>query len=73
MTSRREAAHWLSAEKQRGDDDIVCFASRVTWNGLLPSGLIDELHLTISPTALDTGIPLFTGPALRSGSSTHKH
>ena len=33
------------------------------WNGLLAQGLIDELHLTLSPGALTAGLPLFLRPA----------
>ena len=32
------------------------------WNGLLEQGLVDELHLMVSPNALGEGVPLFTAP-----------
>jgi len=30
-------------------------ASRTTWTGLLANGLVDELHLTVSPAAIGDG------------------
>ena len=30
-------------------------ASRTTWTGLLANGLVDELHLMVSPAAIGTG------------------
>jgi hypothetical protein len=39
------------------------FASRIMWNGLLARGLIDELHLMVSPTAIAEGVPIFNVPA----------
>ncbi len=61
---RGDAAAWI-AEARSDDDsrDIVVFASRVMWNGLLEQGLVDELHLMVSPNALGEGVPLFTAPA----------
>jgi dihydrofolate reductase len=60
---RDEAGEWLEREKQRGTGDILIFASRIMWNALLAQGLIDELHLTVSPAALTAGQPLFLEPA----------
>ena len=60
---RAEVGQWLKHEKHHGTADIVIFASRIMWNGLLAQGLIDELHLTVSPVALTTGLPLFLQPA----------
>lgn len=60
---REEAGTWLKQEKQNGTGDILVFGSRIMWNGLLAQGLIDELHLTVSPAALTTGLPLFLRPA----------
>lgn len=41
----------------------MIFASHRMWNGLLENGLLDELHLMVSPVALGRGVPLFTGSA----------
>ena len=60
---RDEVGNWLENEKLSGAGDILIFASRVMWNGLLAQGLIDELHLTVSPGALTAGLPLFLRPA----------
>lgn len=63
VVSRADVAAWLAEAKASGDGDIVVFGSHRMWNGLLAQGLIDELHLMVSPVALGTGIPLFTEPA----------
>ncbi len=60
---RREVAEWIAQAKQAGDGDIVIFGSRHTWNGLLADGLVNELHLMVSPTVLGDGVRLFDVPA----------
>jgi len=45
------------------DGECVTFGSRITWNGLLRQGLVDELHLMIGARVLGGGTPLFTHPA----------
>ncbi|HEX6757187.1 MAG TPA: dihydrofolate reductase family protein [Propionibacteriaceae bacterium] len=62
VIGRADAANWLSAERERGSGDILIFGSRKTWNGLLIQGLVDELHLMISPAALSNGTPIFEAP-----------
>ncbi len=43
------------------EGEIVVFGSRTLWNGLLRSGLVDELHLMVSPRAIGRGVPAFGG------------
>lgn len=62
VVSWADAAGRLREERMQGDGDIVVFASRVTWNRLLADDLIDELHLTLSPTVVGGGIPVFDTP-----------
>ncbi|WP_165943039.1 dihydrofolate reductase family protein [Gordonia zhaorongruii] len=60
---RADVAGWLAIERERGDGAIVIFGSHVLWNVLLAEGLVDELHLMVSPTVLGTGVSAFTGAA----------
>jgi dihydrofolate reductase len=62
VIGRGDVGQWLAQEQRNGTADILVFASRLMWNGLLTQGLIDELHLTVSPVALATGLPLFLQP-----------
>ncbi|MCW4384606.1 dihydrofolate reductase family protein [Salinibacterium sp. SYSU T00001] len=50
---------WLRDERQRGQGDILIFASRTLWNSLARDGEVDELRLMVSPTVLVDGVPLF--------------
>lgn len=59
---RNQAAAWVSEAKRAGGGDIVIFGSRRMWNDLLAEGLIDELHLMVSPTVLGDGVRLFGVP-----------
>jgi dihydrofolate reductase len=62
VVPRTAAAAAVTAEKQRGAGDILVFASRTTWNGLLVQGLVDEIHLMMGPKALPGGTPTFDRP-----------
>lgn len=63
VVPRGDAAEWIAEAKRAGDGDIVVFGSRRTWSGLLADGLVDELHLMVSPTVLGDGVRLFGVPA----------
>ena len=62
VVPRAAAAAQVTAEKQRGTGDILVFASRTMWNGLLAHGLVDELHLMVGPRALAGGTSTFDRP-----------
>ena len=62
VVPRADAVARVTAEKQRGTGDILVFASRAMWNGLLPAGVVDELHLMVGPRALPGGTPVFDRP-----------
>ncbi len=62
VIGRGDVGQWVAQEQHNGTADILVFASRIMWNGLLTQGLIDELHLTVSPVALAAGLPLFLHP-----------
>jgi dihydrofolate reductase len=59
---RAASADWISTARDEGDKDVLIFGSRIMWNALLTHGLIDELHLMISPDAIIEGVPLMTAP-----------
>jgi dihydrofolate reductase len=62
VISRSDAAEWVAAERERGSSEILIFGSRTMWNVLLRQGLIDEVHLMVSPNALGSGTPIFDTP-----------
>ncbi len=63
VVPRGAATSWVADAERDGDGDIVIFGSRRMWNGLLGDGLIDELHLMVSPTVVGDGVRLFGVPA----------
>jgi dihydrofolate reductase len=62
VVPRAAAPARVAAEKQCGTGDILVFASRAMWNGLLAQGLVDEIHLMVGPRALAGGTPTFDRP-----------
>lgn len=64
IVPRADIGGWLETARSDGDGDgdILVFASHILWNSMIAEGLVDELHLMISPNALGKGVPLFTGP-----------
>lgn len=60
VVPRGRASAWVAEARRTPGDDIVVFGSRRMWNSLLEEGLIDELHLMVSPTVLSGGISLFS-------------
>jgi dihydrofolate reductase len=62
VVRRDDVAGWLAEERAGGTGDILTFGSGTLWNGLLEQGLIDELHLMVSPAALGSGTPIFRVP-----------
>ena len=62
VVARADAARWVATEREQGSGDILVFGSRTMWNSLLQQGLVDELHLMVSPNALGSGTPIFDAP-----------
>ena len=54
---------WVATERTRNEEDVLTFASRTMWNGLLRQGLVDELHVMVGPEAVGGGTPLLDAPA----------
>jgi dihydrofolate reductase len=74
VVRRADVAAWLAEERRRGEGDILIFASRTMWQGLLMQHLLDELHLIVGPNALGDGTPIFGfGAELRLIKVRHLH
>lgn len=64
VVRRAEAWEFVTRLKADVGKDILVFGSRLTRNGLMADGLVDELHLMIGGVILGTGVPAFgqSGP-----------
>lgn len=60
---RGEAVGWARAARRERAGTVIMFASGMLRNTLLAEGLIDELHLMVSPISLGTGTPALNLPA----------
>lgn len=56
---RAEAADALRELKETEGGDIVMFGSLTTLNALLPTGVVDEVHVNVGSAATGGGTPLF--------------
>ncbi|HZA04441.1 MAG TPA: dihydrofolate reductase family protein [Propionibacteriaceae bacterium] len=58
VVPRNGVRGWLESARTDDAGDILVFGSRTMWNGLLRDGLVDELHLMVSPNAVGSGTPI---------------
>ncbi len=58
VVPRAGVRDWLDGARAEEVGDIVVFGSRTMWNGLVADGLVDELHLMVSPNAVGSGTPI---------------
>lgn len=58
VVPRADVGTWLDGARSEEASDILVFGSRTMWNGLVADGLVDELHLMVSPNAVGSGTPI---------------
>ncbi|HLR96571.1 MAG TPA: dihydrofolate reductase family protein [Jiangellaceae bacterium] len=59
VVPRDQAADVIAKAKQGEGQDILIFGSATTWNALLGAGIVDELHLMVTPVVFGSGVPAF--------------
>jgi dihydrofolate reductase len=57
--ARKDALQAIADLKAQEGRNILMFGSRTLWNHLLVNGLVDEVHLMISPVVVGGGTAAF--------------